>query len=185
MIKLDLDIRENGSRVIAAQTGMLEEESAFKEALSGMSGYRRRKVESFRFAKDRLLCLLAGLLLDELLRDVGLRERDMAYVEGAQGKPAFAGRDDIHFSLAHSGRMAVAALAFAPIGVDIEHLPSFAYDVAEPFAWTKMESVGKLLGCGVGEFVDGAAFSMPEGVVVQHIELNGYLICIARETGLP
>lgn len=182
---MGLDIRDNGCRVIAARADALEDADTFEEALAHVSDHRRLKAKSFRFAKDRQLSLLAGLLLDELLRDYGLRERDMAYLVGPQGKPEFADRSDLHFSLAHSGSMAVAALSTSPVGVDVEHLPSFAYDVAEPYGWTKMESVGKLLGCGVGTFVDGAAFRVPAGVSVEHVELGDYLVCIARETGLP
>lgn len=184
-MQLRLDIRDGGCRVIAAQTGVIEDAEAFERALASASDYRRAKVGAFRFAKDRRLSLLAGLLLDELLHEHGLRERDMAYLEGPQGKQSFANREDLHFSLAHSGDMAVAGLSTSPIGVDVEHLPAFAYDVAEPYEWTKMESVGKLRGCGVGAFVDGAAFSVPDGVTVRHVELGDYLVCIASETGLP
>lgn len=171
--------------MIAAFTGALEDVDAFEAALANASDYRCAKARAFRFAKDQRLSLLAGLLLDELLRDHGLRERDMAYMEGALGKPAFANRGDMHFSLAHSGEMAVAALAASPVGVDVEHLPSFAYDVAEPYAWTKMESVGKLFGCGVGQYVDGDMFQVPAGIAIEHVELGDYLVCIAHETGLP
>lgn len=178
-MNLELDIRGDGYRVVAARADSFEDEAAFDAALTTMSEYRRGKVESYRFAKDRRLSLLVGVLLDELLRDLGLRERDMLYGETANGKPVFANHGDLHFNLAHSGNMAIAALSTSPIGVDVEHLPTFAYDVAEPYEWTKMESVGKLLGCGVGAFVDGAAFSVPDGVSVQHVELGDHLACIA------
>ena len=108
----------------------------------------------------------------------------MTYVVGEFGKPTFVDHADLHFSLAHSTGMAVGALADVPIGVDVEHLPSFPYDIAEPFSWTEMESVGKLIGCGVGTFVDSGFYERPDGVVVEHFELGDHLVCIACESDL-
>lgn len=189
-MKLEADIRKDGFRVIAAYADALQDTRAFERALASASDYRKQKTLAYKFAKDRRLCLLAGMLLDELLGAHGLRESDMAYVEGAHGKPSFSGHADLHFSLAHSENMAVAALAQRAIGVDVEYLAGFPHDIADPHAWTSMESVGKLLGTGVGELVDQGAlnsgsYSVPEGIQVDHIEFGDYLISIARETGLP
>ena len=86
---------------------------------------------------------------------------------------------------AHSAGMAVGALSDKPIGVDVEYLSSFPYDIAEPYAWTEMESVGKLLGCGVGTFVDSGIYERPADVTVEHFKLGDHLVCIARQSGLP
>ena len=181
-MQLALDTTRQGCRVIAGLTDALADERRFAAALEHVSAARRQKVQAYRFAKDRRLSLLAGLLLDELLGDVGLREQGMAYGEGEGGKPVFANRPDLHFSLAHAERMVVAALSAAPVGVDVEYLPTFPHDVAEPYAWTEMESVGKLYGSGVGVFVDGEAYSRPAGMVIEHISLGDYLVCIASLT---
>ena len=109
----------------------------------------------------------------------------MAYEVGELGKPTFTKFPDLHFSLAHSTGMAVGALSDMPIGVDVEHLPSFPYDVAEPFSWTEMESVGKLIGCGIGTYVDTGNYERPDDVEVEHFMLGDHLVCIARESGLP
>ena len=180
MTYADVHIRRNGCHVVAGQTHALEDAREFDAALDKVSAHRRAKVRSYRFAKDQRLSLLAGLLLDELLADCGLRERDMVYGEGEGGKPEFTNRPDLHFSLAHSEHMAVAALALAPVGVDVEYSPTFPRDIAEPFLWTEMESVGKLLGCGVGEFVDSAEYHRPSETLVEHVSIDDYLICIAR-----
>ena len=184
-MRLACDKRGTGWRLVAASDDELAAPGAFEAALASVSDHRRGKALSFRFDEGRRTSLLAGLLLDELLAERGLRERDMAYEAGEFGKPAFAGREDLHFSLAHSAGMAAAALSDAPIGVDVEHLPSFPLDVAEPYAWTEMESVGKLLGCGVGTFVDAGDYERPDNVAVKHFALGDHLVCVARETGLP
>ena len=177
---LKLDISQEGCRAIGAFVDAFDRPGAFDEALANASGHRRRKVASMRLEGDRRLSLLAGVLLDELLRERGLRERDMAYVESENGKPSFAQHPDLHFSLAHSGQMAVAALAQVPVGIDVERLPEFPYDIAEPRLWTEMEAVGKLLGCGVGVFVDGGAYRRPGGICVRHASAGDYLVCLAQ-----
>ncbi len=175
-----MDTRWGGARIVGARTDCLEVFGAYEQGIARVSQYRRRKAESYRFAKDRRLSLLAGLLLDELLRERGLAERDMRYGENEHGKPLFADFPDLSFSLAHSGKMALAALSPHPIGVDVECLEGFPYDVADPFRWTAMESVGKVLGSGVGSYVDAGVFNVPEGFLVEHFEVDGYLICLAQ-----
>ena len=82
---------------------------------------------------------------------------------GKHGKPEFIGCP-LHFSLAHSGRLAAALISSAPCGVDIERIRP---EVAERLrarclsseeqrhnldffeCWTKKECIGKLTGDGV------------------------------------
>ena len=180
MAYVDAHVRADGCHVVIGRTDALADAREFETAMGRVSAHRRAKVCAYRFAKDRRLSLLAGLLLDELLGDCGLRERDMDYGEGESGKPVFANHPALHFSLAHSECMAVAALSRVPVGVDVEYLPSFPYDVAEPYLWTEMESVGKLIGCGVGGFVDVKRYRRPDAVTIEHILLGDYLVCIAR-----
>ena len=176
------DVTRGTCRAIGALTGVFDAPGAWDAAWADVSEHRRRKVAAFRFERDRRLSLMAGLLLDELLCERGLREREMAYFENEAGKPFFADLPDLHFSLAHSGEMAVAALSVAPVGIDVEHLPAFAADIADPREWTAMESVGKALGTGVGGFVDAGAFQVPAGFDVEHFdEVDGYLICLAQQ----
>ena len=182
MTQFAIDITQHGCRVAGAFVDVFDAPGAFDEALANASEHRRRKVASFRFEKDRRLSLLAGALLDELLCERGLREHNMAYVEGENGKPALADYPNLHFSLAHSGQMAVAALAESLVGIDVEYLPLFPHDISEPYSWTEMEAVGKALGCGVGDFVDGATYSRPAGFEVSHMVIgDDYLACLAQQ----
>ena len=180
-MELECDKRGMGWRFVAASDKQISSPEAFDMAIQSVSAHRRDKALAFRFEKDRRTSLLAGLLLDELLQGWGLRERDMAYEIGELGKPTFADYPNLHFSLGHSAGMAVGALSNAAIGVDVEHLPSFLHDVAEPLSWTEMESVGKLLGCGVGKLLDAGHYERPPGVEVKHFRLGDYLVCMARD----
>ena len=79
-----------------------------------------------------------------------------------QGKPAFTDAPP-HFSLAHSGGLAVALISEQPCGVDIEHIrPEVRERLWERClserereldffeCWTKKECIGKLGGRGIG-----------------------------------
>lgn len=182
--ELVLDRLYDGCRVVGAFTDVLSKAEVFDYALEAVSESRKRKALSYRFERDQHLSLLAGLLLDMLLGDYELCERDMSYSENEHGKPSFVNRPYLFFSLAHSGNMAVAALAAHPVGVDVEYLDTFSYDLADPFEWTTMESVGKAIGVGVGAYVDSGEFSIPDGFEIEHHKLdsdNGhYLVCIAQ-----
>ena len=182
-MELVLNTVWNDCRLVGALTDFLERPYEYEAALAGVSPHRRGKAQSFRFAKDRRLSLLAGLLLNELLMERGLNERDVAFGEHEFGKPFLVDHPNLHFSVAHGERMAVAVLSERPVGVDVEYLPTFPYDLAEPYAWTEMESVGKLIGCGVGVYVDGGEYDRPAGVAVKHIPLGDYLICLACSVG--
>ena len=176
-----LDISCGAIRLVAADTTTFDAPGAYADALARVSEERRKKALSFRFEKDRRVSLLAGLLLNDLLSERGLAERDMEYVTGPHGKPAFAKEPGLHFSLAHSGLMAAAALAPFPVGVDIERLDGFPRDIADPQAWTAMEGAGKATGQGIGAYVDAGVetFSVPAGFRVEHYSCDGYLVCLA------
>ena len=183
---LMFDRSSDGCRVVAASTDVLAWPGLFERVLGEVSEYRRRKALGFSFERDQRLSLLAGLLLDELLVDFGLRERSMTIRENEFGKPSFSNRPDLLFSLSHSGNMAVAALATHLVGVDVEDLATFSYDIAEPFKWTTMESVGKALGVGVGAYVDSGEFSIPDDFEVEHVLLDGVAgAAVSEVPGLP
>ena len=95
---------------------------ALVEALQQLSPYRREKVMHYRFERGKWLSAGAGLLLDNMLMEHGLRERDMRYVEGEHGKPALAGHPELHFNLSHSGTLVACALGNRPVGVDIQNI---------------------------------------------------------------
>ena len=87
-----------------------------------LSHYRRAKTLRYRFDSGKHLSAGAGLLLDSMLREHGLREHDMQYTEGEHGKPVFANHPELHFNLSHSGSLVACALSNRPVGVDVQQL---------------------------------------------------------------
>ena len=141
---------------------------------------RRAKVGRYRFAKDRNLCLGAGLLCAHALGAVGVNDAAIAY--GAHGKPYVPSRPDVCFNLSHSGTVAVCAVGDTELGIDIERRHAYDRDIAkmcftkeeqhwvraqsnksEAFTrlWTRKESYLKMLGTGLS--VDAKSFSAVPG----------------------
>ena len=96
---------------------------------------RTERAMRYRFEKDRLLCLGAGLLMTEAL---GIRdEREIRY--GENGKPYVPGLPA--FNISHSGRWCILARREAgDIGADIEEINARHIDLA-PRVYTAAETV--------------------------------------------
>lgn len=148
---------------------ILDSEELFRSSYEKMSEHRRKKIDAFRFMKDKKLSLGAGMLLREALIREGVSGGDFEYNKNE--KPFLTGRDDLYFNLSHSGTMAVCAVSDRPVGVDIEkrqhfeesfirhvYLPEEADYITSNFndpdkvfseLWTIKESIMKFFGTGL------------------------------------
>ena len=89
-------------------------------ALARVSAQRREQALRFRHEGSRRLCLAAYLLLmDGLREEYGLTEPPV-FDYSSEGKPFVAAHPDIHFSLSHSGTVALCAISDQPVGADVE-----------------------------------------------------------------
>lgn len=110
-----------------------EEEELFRAARSAVSVQRREKADKFAFLKDKCLSLGAELLLRKALRDAGVSFGDLSFSMGEFGKPFLAGREEIAFSLSHSGHWVLCALSGTDAGCDIEEIQKADLKIAERF----------------------------------------------------
>ena len=123
---------------------------------------RQEKIARYRFEKDKLLSLAAGMLIRRAAGESPIRF-------GEHGKP-YAG-NGIYFSVSHSGRIAAIAVDDTEIGLDIEQLPDESrLKIADRFyhpaereyvgkaedprrafcaIWTRKEAVLKMTGEGI------------------------------------
>ncbi|MEU6843476.1 4'-phosphopantetheinyl transferase superfamily protein [Streptomyces sp. NPDC046716] len=91
-----------------------------------------RRAAGFRFARHRVRYVAAHLALRGVLGErLGCAPGAVRFVREPcpgcgepHGRPALADARDVHFSLSHSGDLALIALASAPVGADVEELPS-------------------------------------------------------------
>lgn len=144
---------------------------------------RREKAARFRDGAARRLSLGAGLLLALALKAEGLPVSDTR--ETALGKPWLPAQPDFHFSLSHSGEMALCAVSERELGCDIERLRRYDPAIARRFfhpeerawlfslpeaeqpdaflrLWTLKESYLKATGQGLSLPLDAFAVSAGE-----------------------
>ena len=157
------------NKLYIMDTSALEDEALFCARYTGMPAERKKKIDFYRFGKDKRLSLGAGILLQTGLADCGLADAELVYNQN--DKPLLRGRDDIFFNLSHSGTIAACAFSDRPVGVDVEERAHFEQEVvrrvylpeeiariaaleapADPLytdLWTIKESLMKYLGTGL------------------------------------
>ena len=108
-------------KVIVRDVERLADEAEFSRQLPLVSNERQQKALRFKFPMGRALSLGAALVLDELLQDHGLREREQHYIIGEHGKPSLASHPELHFSISHSGHYVACVLSSSVVGIDIQH----------------------------------------------------------------
>lgn len=126
-------MEEKGLKLYTINTDAFSNEAYFKECYDCLSAYRREKTDGYRFLSDKKLSVGAGILLDRGLREYGLREPEVRFAYGENGKPYLADYPHIHFNLAHSGNMALAAFADTEVGCDIEEIKTASLKLAKRF----------------------------------------------------
>lgn len=185
----------DGCKVKVASVEPLQAAGALNEAMKLLSPQRREKTMRYRFERGKWLSAGAGLLLDQMLREHGLREHDVQYIVGDHGKPALAGHANVHFNISHSGMLVACAVGDRPVGVDVQTLVEVrrslvnytmsAEEIAQLDAiadskqqqlfftqlWTIKESYSKATGTGLSH--EFPSFSIePDGNIVPLSMLN-------------
>ncbi len=107
-------------KVLYLDVDCLKNQDLFEEKLQEMSSQRKEKIISYKYDSDRRLSLGAGILLDEGLKKLGYREKQLNYSVNKQGKPFYRELPQFYFNLSHSGHYAVAVFSDMPVGIDIE-----------------------------------------------------------------
>ena len=85
-----------------------------------ISEYRFRKIVSARRGDDRTRMINAAKVLKAGFADFGVCEKDVIYAFSENGKPYAKNYPYLHFSLAHSGDIAICAFNDNTIGIDCE-----------------------------------------------------------------
>lgn len=111
----------------------LAEDDCFFENYEMMSDERKRKIDAFRFQKDKRLSLGAGILLDRYLKTRGLSEKAMRYTEKGNGKPCFLTVPEICFNISHSETEVIAAFSDRDVGCDIEWIHPVSSEISRRF----------------------------------------------------
>jgi Phosphopantetheinyl transferase len=135
-----------------------------------LSEQRVKRVEKYRYFKDRKLSVLAYVLLRfALIEEYGINEM-IEFEFGPYGKPFIKGFPELQFNLSHAAGGVACALAKSPVGVDIadvdernldcitsamhpleQDVIKRSKDKARTFArfWSMKESFLKYVGTGI------------------------------------
>ena len=145
-----------------------------------LSEQRAKRVDKYRYFKDRKLSALAYILLRyALIEEKGI-DAKVEFEFGPYGKPFIKGMPELQFSLSHTAGGIACALANFPVGVDIADVDernldcipramnifeqqaiSCSNDKARAFArlWSMKESFLKYVGTGIDEKISCINFS--------------------------
>ncbi len=145
-----------------------------------LSDQRAKRVDKYKYFKDRKLSALAYILLRyALIEEKGIDEK-VEFEFGSYGKPFIKGMPELQFNLSHSAKGIVCGLANTPVGVDIADInpsnldciksamhPSeqlaikISNDKARTFArfWSMKESFFKYTGTGIDGSITSLDFS--------------------------
>lgn len=101
-------------------------------AAARLPAWRREIFERLKNGAARQESLCAGLLFAYAMERRGL-SRDAAVERLPAGKPVLLGRDDVFFSLSHSGRYALCAVSGGAVGADVQELRPARMSLARRF----------------------------------------------------
>ena len=159
-----------------------------------LSNSEREKLKKIKVDSRRITSLVSCLIL---LRESSLPfSTEIGY--GEHGRPFLNG---VHFSISHTGDIAVIALSDFPVGIDIESGEDKSGKIAERFfdesekeylrqcpsgfrrVWTLKEAVSKLFGKGIS--MDFPSFCVYPFDTEHYIEGKYVTFCCKKIYDLP
>lgn len=158
---------------------------------------RRKKAMSYHQLIDCRNCVITFLMLKIALKQC-FRITDFTLQYGDYGKPFLTEYPNVYFNISHCRYGCVAAVADCPVGVDIQDIRPFSWEVAEKVCckkeleilekssdksreftrmWAVKESYAKMIGQGLGyDFVKINTLSQEK---MQVIDREKYVISIS------
>ena len=115
-----------------------------ESAAARLPAWRRELLDRLKNENARQESLCAGLLFAYAMQRRGL-PRDAAVERLPAGKPVLQGRDDLFFSLSHSGRYALCAVSSGSVGADVQEIRPARRSIARRFhpaerAWLESQT---------------------------------------------
>ncbi len=170
--------------------------------------WRRRRFERLRYAPARQESLAAGLLWRYAMALQGVqKEEPVRFLQA--GKPVLAEREDLYFSLSHSGSYAMCAVSDREVGADVQKIKPVRLSVARRFhfgerdwlaeqpgedqnraffriwtrkeAWVKAVSRDVLLSLGQADVIH----DLPGWYFAEYDLEDGYLAAVCAREDIP
>lgn len=163
--------------VCYADVSPLMNDTIFDAAINSLVPIRRKKAETLKVRSAKNLSVGASLMLEAALKKRGYNINNLDFGKDKNGKPYIIGKN-IHFSLSHSGNIALCAIGDFNVGADVEEIGECNMNICKRFfqkkeydavanaktneerndlffrIWTLKESFVKMTGKGLGGFSD-------------------------------
>ncbi len=179
------------------------DDSLLKEWFAQMSSEKKQSVSKMKVEGKKNLRIAADALCRNALADFcSISPAEITFEYSAHGKPYAKGLP-AHFSVSHSGDIAVCAVSHSEIGIDIEKIRSVNLRASEKFAtenereyirnsetgffeiWTLKEAYFKCIGTGLGTDIKDVSFDIngkdiacsESGYKLSFIEIDKNYIC--------
>lgn len=159
---------------------------------------RKQKIDRLQNEPDKRLSAAAGMLARHAIsHHFGIDPKEISFRLGKNKKP-YADGLDIHFSLSHSGNLAVCAISDKPVGIDVEKNRDVNFGVAKKCftekeqyyicsdkrkmqkrffeVWTKKEAYAKRNGMGVAQFL---SFDIMNDVSTYIVQNDKYIVAVS------
>ena len=160
-----------------------------------MDKERQGRCDRHRREIDKRRCILADALARRALsKGTDLAPEAISFGREPSGKPYALGLDK-HFSLSHSGSLALCAVAHFPVGADIQRQRSISEPMIRRLAragyegtsdedffawWVRQEAAGKMTGKGLSLRPIPEDLQFWDGVVKESDGAYFYAICAPR-----
>lgn len=184
-------------RVYLFEQVELVTEDFIKWALPLLPEERRRKALRYRQPTDRKTCVITYLMLKIALKEC-FQITDFSIMYGKYGKPYLAEYTDVFFNISHCKHGCAVAVATCPVGVDIQDIRQFSWDVAKRVCcreelevlekstdkerefvrmWAMKESYVKMIGEGIGAGLNGINTLIEKNMEVTNREKAIVSVC--------
>ena len=100
------------SRLYGIKVDFLKDREAFDFWYAQMSSYRKEKIDRIKVENGKLLSLGAGILLEQGLKEYGIKEAKISLGENKKPYIDVKGADSLYFNLSHSGSIIINTFSF-------------------------------------------------------------------------
>lgn len=190
------------TRVFYTDVDCLFDDNIFNAAKKLVTPQRLEKTEKYKFRRDRNLSLGASLILSYALSLFLDEEADKEILIAKNGKPYLKAHPNVHFSLSHSGSLALCAVSDKNIGADVQQICDFNEDICKRYflkteaeyvlnaktinekkerffrLWTIKEATVKMTGDGISGFKN---INSVIPACVKEYSLDGYKIALCTD----
>ena len=173
-------------------------DDAFFKMYEECDASRKLKIDRLQKEPSKKLSVAAGMLARRgIAQHFGIHPKEVSFRRDKNGKPYAEGLD-IHFSLSHSGTVAVCAISDKPVGIDVEKVRDVNMRVAQKMftpreryyvfsdkrkmkrrffeIWTKKEAYVKRIGTKIWDF---QSFDVIGDTSVYLLEDKKYVVAVS------